>query len=178
MEFWRTSDLAAVLGVSRRMLGRMADQDLLPERITLHDSINGWRACKIRDWLAAGCPERHRWTWSPALLPRLDELIKRRHRELRSLNDGIQERQQWLENHTPGPDRIRGKTGNSNDAVRPEAFPPAGSAARGPGNAGNANAGKSMKTRAVPHSVTAASHLRIGPHSSKPGKLDTVARYN
>ena len=40
MEFWRTSDLAAVLGVSRRTLGRMVDQDLLPERITLHDSIN------------------------------------------------------------------------------------------------------------------------------------------
>ena len=73
-----------MLNLSRRTIGRMNDDDAIPEPIWLKGR-NLWRRAEILDWLAAGAPQRSLWRWQPALLPTLDRAVSLKQAEFDSV---------------------------------------------------------------------------------------------
>jgi len=55
-----SADVAKLLNISTRHLWSLNSSGRLPRPIRLGRATR-WRAEEIRDWLAAGAPERSRW---------------------------------------------------------------------------------------------------------------------
>ena len=54
------SDLAKMLGVSLRQIWRLNAAGKLPKPLRIGGSVR-WSDREIRDWFAAGCPDRYAW---------------------------------------------------------------------------------------------------------------------
>lgn len=54
------SDLATLLGISRRHLLALHSQGKIPSPVHLGRSVR-WDVDEVRAWLAAGAPDRDRW---------------------------------------------------------------------------------------------------------------------
>ncbi|HNQ24015.1 MAG TPA: AlpA family phage regulatory protein [Phycisphaerae bacterium] len=55
---------AKLLGVARSQLYALLKSARLPLPIRLGIRATRWRVEELRAWTAAGCPPRHKWTWS------------------------------------------------------------------------------------------------------------------
>ena len=98
-ELWSPQELADMLGCSRETIWDMERKQLLPPPVKVGPSrgMTKWRAQEIRDWTRAGCPEREYWTWKPTQLPKLEEQIQQKRRELASLEREIRQAEARLE---------------------------------------------------------------------------------
>jgi excisionase family DNA binding protein len=83
---WRISELADVLGLSRGTIRKWLAQGVIPKPVEI-DGNRRWRRHEIEDWLAAGCPPAQHWIWEPSHRYTVEQLIKQRHRELKTLDD-------------------------------------------------------------------------------------------
>lgn len=92
-ELWRAAELGAILGCSTAQIYLLNKAEALPAPVTIHKGM-AWRAAEIRDWLAADCPDRGAWRWTPTLPQKLDDLIQDRHRQLRGLDEELK-RKRW-----------------------------------------------------------------------------------
>jgi predicted DNA-binding transcriptional regulator AlpA len=54
-------DAARLLGISRAQLWKLHSSGKLPLPVRLGAKAPRWRVAKLRDWLAAGCPDRQTW---------------------------------------------------------------------------------------------------------------------
>jgi len=54
------AEVAKLLGISTRHLWSLNSSGRLPQPVRFGRAVR-WRADEIRDWLAAGAPERSRW---------------------------------------------------------------------------------------------------------------------
>lgn len=81
-EVWRVDELAGVLGISATQVRHLDKEEAIPAPVWVGNTKT-WRAAEVRDWLAAGCPERSRWTWKPSLVPKLDDLLADLYRQIR-----------------------------------------------------------------------------------------------
>jgi len=54
------AEVGKLFGVSERHVWAMNSRGRLPRPIRLGRAVR-WRVAELRDWLAAGCPERSRW---------------------------------------------------------------------------------------------------------------------
>lgn len=54
-------DVAALLGISRAQLWKLHASGKIPLPIYLGTKAPRWRVEELRDWLAAGAPDRQRW---------------------------------------------------------------------------------------------------------------------
>jgi predicted DNA-binding transcriptional regulator AlpA len=54
-------DAAALLGISRAQLWKLHAAGKLPQPVYLGSKAPRWRAGELRDWLAAGAPDRTTW---------------------------------------------------------------------------------------------------------------------
>lgn len=55
------SDAAALVGVSRAQWWRLHAAGKVPLPVYLGTKAPRWRVEELRDWLAAGCPDRLTW---------------------------------------------------------------------------------------------------------------------
>jgi predicted DNA-binding transcriptional regulator AlpA len=54
-------DAARLLGISRAQLYRLHSSGRLPPPLYLGTRAPRWSIAELRDWLAAGCPDRQTW---------------------------------------------------------------------------------------------------------------------
>ncbi|REJ85928.1 MAG: DNA-binding protein [Planctomycetota bacterium] len=54
--------VAELLAASPRTVRRLDAAGKLPEGIKL-GGLKRWREDELLDWIAAGCPPRHHWSW-------------------------------------------------------------------------------------------------------------------
>lgn len=54
-------DAAALLGISRAQLCKLHAAGKLPLLVRLGTKGTRWRVDELREWLAAGCPDRETW---------------------------------------------------------------------------------------------------------------------
>jgi len=55
------NDAAGLLGISRAQFWKLHASGKLPVPVYLGVKAPRWRAEELRDWLAAGCPDRVSW---------------------------------------------------------------------------------------------------------------------
>lgn len=53
---------AALLGIGLRTLRSMDSSGRLPEPVRLSPGCIRWRLAELREWAAAGCPDRSAWS--------------------------------------------------------------------------------------------------------------------
>ncbi len=56
----RAKELCRLLGISLVSVRRMDSAGLLPKPVRLGGCV-GWRVDEIKDWIAAGSPNREKW---------------------------------------------------------------------------------------------------------------------
>jgi len=54
-------DAAALLGISRAQLWKLHSSGKIPMPVRLGTKAPRWRVDELREWLAAGCPDRQTW---------------------------------------------------------------------------------------------------------------------
>jgi predicted DNA-binding transcriptional regulator AlpA len=77
----RQYEVAAWCGVSKSAASKWHQQRLIPAPVWVGGQMF-WRVAEVRDWIAAGCPEREEWRWEPTELVTVSELLQRKKREL------------------------------------------------------------------------------------------------
>ena len=106
---WTGPELAARLGVTRWTITAMDRAGLIPKPMRYGPSagVVAWRRDEIIDWVRAGMPERRRWRWEPAALPRVSELLEGRRKQLAVIEHDIQDAAQQLADLRTTIDRER-----------------------------------------------------------------------
>ena len=80
------TELGGVLGRTPGTVRKWLAAGALPKPIMLA-GCRCWRRLELEDWLAAGCPPAAHWIWQPSHRYTVEQLIKRRHHELKTLDD-------------------------------------------------------------------------------------------
>jgi predicted DNA-binding transcriptional regulator AlpA len=99
-QLWRSHECAGVMGISRTFFNQLKRDGRVPAPLDIFPGTPVWRSVEMLAWFGAGMPDPHDWTYTPQKLENIDQLLKRKSRELASVEQELAQKSSLLDDLT------------------------------------------------------------------------------